>query len=111
MGKMQDRGNDRGGQRGQQKDQQDGSFWQQLSTLGTDLFGSGSLSPTHSQQAPNGPLPAGREAAPKAGDGEQQNGLASGSTGPLEDAPPSSTSQVTHHAQQLQILSTYDLSF
>lgn len=62
---VQDRGSDRTGQGAQQRDQQDGSFWQQLSTLGTDLFGSGSLSPTHQQQPSSSPLLASKGALPE----------------------------------------------
>ncbi len=59
VARMQERGSDRAGQAGQQKDQQDGSFWTQLSTLGTDLFGSGSLSPPQQPQQPSdSPVPA-----------------------------------------------------
>ncbi len=62
---MQDRGSDRAGQGAQQRDPQDGSFWQQLSTLGTDLFGSGSLSPTHHHQPSSSPLLASKGALPE----------------------------------------------
>ena len=100
---MQDRGTDRAGQGAQQRDQQDGSFWQQLSTLGTDLFGSGSLSPTHQQQGSTSPLLTSKGILPETttptSDGQKEVLTAAAPPGPdllAEAAVPFSAKQVDH---------------
>ncbi|BDA50963.1 probable UPF0183 protein C16orf70 homolog at N-terminal half [Coccomyxa sp. Obi] len=97
-GTAQDRGSDRAGQGVQQRDQQDGSFWQQLSTLGTDLFGSGSLSPTHQQQPSSSPLLASKDTLPEnATTGDQKEPLAAAAATPGPDLLSEATLPVSAH--------------